>query len=135
MANTIDQRDALVTIFRTEVPSIPAADKGVTLRLQPADALDNDQFPHVFIGGYLKNVVPLDWQQEETTATWVALLYTASDQTTTLDLADQIEAAINASENLGGLVDTVLVRTVEMGETVNTDLRVLRFAVETVKEA
>ena len=135
MANTIDQRDALVAIFRTEVPSIPAADKGVTLRLQPADNLDNDQFPHAFFGGYLKNVVPLDWQQEEVTATWVALLYTASDQTTTLDLADQIEAAINASENLGGLVDKVLVRTVELGETSNTDLRVLRFVVETTREA
>lgn len=135
MGNTIDQRDALITIFRAEVPDIPAGDLGVTLRLQPSDDLDDDQFPHLFIGGYLKNVVPLDWQQEETTSTWVCLFYTDSDQTDTLNLADQIEAAINASSNLGGLVDKVQVRTIEMGETVNRDIRVLRFAVETVGEA
>ena len=140
MANTIIQRDVLIDIFRAEVAASPVDDipdgsKGVTLRLQPADDLDDDQFSHLFAGGYLKNIVPLDWQQEELTATWVFLLYVTADQTQTLDLADQIEGAINNSGNLGTAVDKVLVRTVELGETTNTDLRVLRFAVETTREA
>jgi hypothetical protein len=103
--------------------------------IRPGDDLDDDQFPHLFIGEYLKNVAPLDHQQEETTANWSCLLYTATNQTDTLNLGDALEDAINGSSNLGGLVDKILVRLVQLDETVDTDIRMLGFVIETVREA
>ena len=118
------QRAALELVARETICDLPLGAAGMAPGLRPLDKLDEDEYPHVFIGSFVDDVTEIAWQQRETRSEVVMLLAHFLSQTDIATLADVLTARIDADATLGKVLSR------ELATIPDRDLRVVRFVVE-----
>lgn len=127
--------DALISLCRTAVPTIPAGTLGAEKGIRDPSSLNNEAFPHLFAHNTSEEVALLDFQQEQRTTRVQLSLVTADDDHAGLATKlDAIRDGIVANRTLTGIVLYSFVSNRSVNESTLTHFKEGVLEVTTVQE-